>query len=79
MMFKDMHVNRMEEFVEICQLNRQQNAEITRSLENLEEERTELRQQNGHLRKEMKSHGETIQKQIKEIDELKAKCRGMEQ
>ena len=78
-MFKEMHVTRMDEFVEICQLNKQQNAEMVRSLESLDEERSELRQQNGHLRKELKRFGEAIQKQIKEIDELKANCRGMEQ
>lgn len=78
-MYKEMRVTRMEEFVQICQLNKQQNAEIVRSIENLDEERGELKQQNVYLRKELKRYGETIQKQIKEIDELKAKCVGIEQ
>lgn len=56
-MYKEMRVTRMEEFVEICQVNKQQNAGIARSLENLDEERSELKQQNGHLRKELKRYG----------------------
>jgi hypothetical protein len=57
----------MEEFTEICVLNKQQNLEISESLEGLEGERVNLNAQNATLKRELKTYGETIQKQIKEI------------